>query len=80
MMYAPIFAKMVGKIKALFHKAPPLREAPKSQVYQIEESAAEREPDRMRPTKAYFDQRQKARRNRRQKPSKAMRNLYGLKV
>lgn len=31
-----------------------------------------------KPTKAYADQRQKARRNRSKKPSKAMKNLYKL--
>ena len=36
------------------------------------------EPDRIIPTKGYADQRQKARRNRRRKPKKAMANLYQL--
>lgn len=36
------------------------------------------DPDRIRPTKAYFDQRQKMPHNRRRKPKKAMRNLYQL--
>lgn len=36
------------------------------------------DPDRIKPTKAYADQRQKMPHNRRRKPKKAMRNLYQL--
>jgi len=50
--------------------------APK--VIEVESAPVPVEPDRIIPTKAYADGRQKARRNRRRKPSKAMRNLYQL--
>jgi len=36
------------------------------------------DPDRIRPTKAYADQRQKAKHNRKRKPNKKTKNLYSL--
>ena len=48
------------------------------QVFEVPARSVEWEKD-YKPTKAYFDQRQKAPHNRRRKPSKAMKNLYHLK-
>lgn len=61
----------------VFHKAPAKK--PVVQNYQVEEQPIPREPDWIKPTKAYADQRQKARRNRRRKPKKAMREVYDLR-
>lgn len=51
---------------------------PKKELIEAPETAAPYEPEPIKPTKAYADQRQKSRRNRRRKPSKAMKNLYQL--
>lgn len=47
--------------------------------YEIPSSPVWAEPERIVPTKAYADQRQKMPHNRRRKPKKAMRNLYQLR-
>jgi len=51
---------------------------PKKETYEIPMQEVGVEPDPIKPTKAYADQRQKAPRNRRRKPKKAMANLYQL--
>ncbi len=51
---------------------------PKKTLIEVPTSPVAAEPEPISPTKAYADQRQKAKRNRRHKPSKAMRNLYQL--
>jgi len=73
-----MFDNVKNWFKKTFFKAPPI--ASKSTVYNIPSSSIkdEPEPDRVRPTKAYADQRQKNPRNRKHKPSKAMKNLYNL--
>ncbi len=50
--------------------------APK--VIEVPPAPVVAEPEFIKPTKAYADQRQKAKRNRRRKPSRKMRNLYQL--
>lgn len=47
-------------------------------VINVPARSVEWDKDRISPTKAYYDQRQKAPHNRRRKPSKAMKNLYHL--
>lgn len=49
--------------------------APKVERYKPDEP----EPEYVKPTKAYADQRQKAKRNRRRKPKKAIANMYQLR-
>lgn len=74
-MIAPIM-EFWGWIRRLFRrkrKGPEVkewkpRELPPALVFR----------DLMRPTKAYADQRQKTRRNRRHKPNRHTRNLYQL--
>lgn len=51
---------------------------PKKETYEIPMTPAEYEPEPIKPTKAYADERQKAHHNRRRKPKKAMANLYHL--
>jgi hypothetical protein len=51
---------------------------PKKSTYEIPVAPMATEPDVIKPTKAYADERQKAPRNRRRKPKKAMANLYQL--
>jgi hypothetical protein len=46
--------------------------------YKLEEAPIHYEPEPIKPTKTYADQRQKSKRRRRRKPSKAMANLYHL--
>jgi hypothetical protein len=70
-------ARIKSKVKSWFGRKQKF-EPPKSQHYQLETSDAPRDPDRIRPTKAYADQRQKSPRNRKHKPSKAMRRVYHL--
>lgn len=65
------------KVAALFGRNR-LPEKPKHQTFTLESQPVEFDPDKMRATKAYADQRQKAPRNRTRKPAKAMRNLYKL--
>jgi hypothetical protein len=54
------------------HESKPAVEQPAQPIHY------EGEGGYVRPGKAYADQRQKSRRNRRRKPSKAMANLYQL--
>lgn len=68
-----------AKIASLFGKQKQAPPVPKKETFVVESKPVKFEPDRMRPTKAYADGRQKARRNRERKPSKAMKNLYQLK-
>jgi len=51
---------------------------PKKETYEIPATPVAVEPVHISPTKAYADERQKAPRNRRRKPKKAMANLYQL--
>lgn len=70
------FARVKARVSAWFTKDK-LRPEPQKK-FEYEPHAPKVEPDRMRPTKAYADERQKARRNRRRKPKKALANLYRL--
>lgn len=72
-------ARIKSKMQSWFGKKQSKPDPPKSQHFEIETAPAPVDPDRIRPTKAYADQRQKAPRNRRHKPSKAVRNLYQLR-
>ena len=75
-------SRIQSKMQSWFGKKqksePPKPTKPKTQTYELEANDAQIDPDRIRPTKAYADQRQKSPRNRRHRPSKAMRNLYQL--
>lgn len=51
---------------------------PKKELIEVPETPLPAEPEPMKATKAYADQRQKSKKRRRRKPSKAMRNLYQL--
>lgn len=51
---------------------------PKKQLIEVPATPVPVEPERISPTKDYADQRQKAKRNRKREPSRAMRNLYKL--
>ncbi len=53
---------------------------PKKELIEVPPESVPAEPETVKATKAYADQRQKAKRNRRRKPSKAMANLYRLEV
>jgi hypothetical protein len=77
-MFNPIFKKISSKILSWFSKQVPIPEQRGPQVYQLADHDPGYEPDKVRPTKAYADERQKAPHNRRRKPSKAMRHLYQL--
>lgn len=74
-------ARIQSKVQSWFGKKKPKAEPPKSQMqtFEVHTPTPKGEPDKPRPTKAYADQRQKAPRNRRHKPSKAMRNLYQIR-
>ncbi len=65
------------KLGSFFSKKPLPQAKPKTTTFEIPGLKVE-EADRIRPTKAYADQRQKAKRNRRRKPKRHMRNLYCL--
>lgn len=65
-----------AKIASMFRPRKPA--VPKKEVFVVESKPVVFEPDNVRPTKAYADQRQKAARNRRREPSRRMRNLYHL--
>jgi hypothetical protein len=67
-----IFSRFVAWLRSLF------RPAPAPEVITVPASPVWVEPDRIKPTKAYADQRQKMPHNRKRKPKKAMRNLYQL--
>jgi len=77
-MFPSIFKKAVTKLRELFKKLAFKPTIPRSQAYELEAQDVPADPDRIRPTKAYADQRQKAPRNRKHKPSKAMKSLYQL--
>ncbi len=66
-----------SKIRSWFRKQRE-PEPPRSQTFEVHTPVLKDEPEKMRATKAYADQRQKLPHNRRRKPSKAMRNLYHL--
>ena len=70
-------ARIKSKMDSWFGRKPKF-EPPKSQHYELESGDVPVDPDEIRPTKAYADERQKSPRNRTRKPSKAMRNLYHL--
>jgi hypothetical protein len=71
-----MFQKILKWIRSWFTK--PAAEAVASPVIDVPSKPVYFEPDRIKPTKAYADQRQKMPHNRRRKPSKAMHNLYQL--
>ena len=67
--------KFKSKVEALANRF----RKPHPQPIMIENKPAEGPKKRaIRACKAYADQRQKAKRNRRRKPSRAMKNLYRL--
>lgn len=65
-----------AKLGALFEKW--RRPAKSYQPSVVSQKPVVAKSKKVRHCKAYADQRQKAKRNRRQKPSKAMKNLYRL--
>jgi hypothetical protein len=70
-----LFIQLKNWLLSLFRKPT----STKSQTFELHTPMPKDEPDKQRCTKAYADQRQKSQRNRRRKPSKAMRNLYQLR-
>jgi len=69
-----MFKKFTQWLRSLF--APPTHTA--IAHYETVDVPMPYEPEPIKPTKAYADQRQKSRRRRRRKPGKAMANLYHL--
>jgi len=70
--------KIATRVRDLFQKPTPPQIFPRSKVYEVDSAPVHFDPEKIRPTKAYADQRQKAPHNRRHKPGKHLRNLYKL--
>jgi len=73
-MLTNLITRIKRFLENLFHK----NRKTETRIYNVPPSPIPFEPDVFKATKAYADQRQKQPHNRRQKPSKSMKNLYKL--
>lgn len=78
MNFGAFAQKISSRLSSLFSKMSPKREETKHTFEINTPVQPEKYSPHIRATKAYADQRQKAERNRRKKPTKQMRNLYCL--